>query len=190
MCVLLGNFAAYNEVPDLNLVLLNTHFTDIIGIALTLEDQHTPFPRKPARWSTRKLWTSVIPLIAIFTIGTWVSFAAVSVNDDAASVSAIRRQIVFLHAILSDHWPFLVSCVDRRLQSQIRDWRAIAIILALGFLATLSCIFGWVSEGQQMSVEVAVRVWLCSFATVCTAISLRQFILGEELCEWHEIASG
>lgn len=182
-CVLLWSFAAYNEVPDLNFVLLSTHFSDIVGIALAFEGQHTPFPRKPARWSTRRLLTSVIPLSAILIIGTWFSLATVPIEDGEASVSATRRQIVFLHAILSDHWPFLISRVDSRLRAQVRDWRAIASILTLGFLATLSCIFGWVSEGQQMSAEVAIRVWLYSFATVCTASGLRLFILDDELCE-------
>lgn len=183
MCVQLGCFAAYNEVPDLNLVLLNIHFSDIIGLALVSEDQHTSFSRKPARWSTRRLLASVIPLSAILTIGTWLSLAAIPTKDDPASVSTIRRQIVFLHAILSDHWPFLISYVDSRLRAQVRDWRAIATILSLSLLATLSCTFGWVSEGQPMSAEVAIRVWLHSFVTICTATSLRLFILDEELCE-------
>ena len=183
MCVQLGCFAAYNEVLDLNVVLLNIHFSDIIGLALVSEDQHTPFSRKPARWSTRRLLASVIPLSAILTIGTWLSFAAIPTEDYAASVSATQRQIVFLHAILSDHWPFLISYVDSRLRTQVRDWRAIATIVSLGLLAILSCTFGWVSEGQPMSAEVAMRVWLYSFVTVCTAAMLRLFVLDEELCE-------
>ena len=184
MCILLGCFIAYNDVPDLNLILLSIHFSDMVGISLVSEEQHMPFPRKPARWSTRRLLTSVIPLSAILTIGTWLTFAAIpTAEDSAASVSTTRRQIVFLHAILSDHWPFLISHVKGRPRAQVRDWRAIATILSLGFLATLFFASGWVSEGQPMSAEVAIRVWIYSFATVFTATSLRIFILDEELCD-------
>ena len=183
ICILLGNFVAYHEVPDLNLVLLNIHFSDIIGVALATEDQHAPFPRKPTRWGTRRLLTSVIPLSAILIIGTWLSLAAVPPEDEAASASVTRGQIVFLHAIISDHWPFLIVCVDSRLRAQVRDWRVIATILSLGLLATFSCTCGWVNGAQYMSAEVAIRVWLYSFATVCTAASLRFFFLDEELCE-------
>ena len=91
MCVQLGCFAAYNEVPDLSLILLNFHFSHIIELALVSEDQHTPFSRKPARWSTRRLLASVIPLSATLTIGTWLSFAAIPTEVYAASVSATRR---------------------------------------------------------------------------------------------------
>ena len=182
MSVLLGNFVASHEIPNLNLIL-STHFSDIIRIALASEDRHTPFPRKPARWRTQRLLISVIVLSAVFIIRTWLLLAATSTEDNEASVSATRHQIVFLHAVLSDHWPFLISCVDGRLRSQVRDWRAIATILFLGVLATLFCTFGWVSEGQHMSAEVAIRVWLYSFAAVCTAASLRMFILDGELCE-------
>ena len=180
MCVLLGCFAAYNDGPDLNLILLSIHFGDIIGIALTSEGEHTPFPRKPARWSTPKLLTSVIPLSAMFTIGTWLSLAAIPTTDD---VSATRHQIVFLHAVLSDHWPFLISRVDSRLRAQVHDFRAIATIIFLDLVATLFFASGWVSDEQPMSAEVAIRVWIYSFATVCTATSLRIFVLDEELCD-------
>ena len=183
MCVLLWCFVAYNEVPNLSLVLLNTYFSDIIGIAIASGDHHTPFPKKPAWWSTRGLLTLVVSLSAILTIGTWLSLVAVPTQDGAASVSATRQQIVFLHAILSDHWPFLISRVDSGLRAQIRDWRAFATIFSLDLLATWSCIFGWVGEEQQMSLEVAVHMWFYSFATIFTAASLSVFILDEELCE-------
>lgn len=103
MCILLVWFIAYNDVPDLNLILPSIHFSDIVGGSLASEDQHTPFPRKPARWSNRRDLTSVIPLIIIFIIGTWFSLAAIPNREDAASVSPSRRQIVFLHTIPSDH---------------------------------------------------------------------------------------
>ncbi len=183
MSVLLGNFVAFHEIPNLNFVLLNIHFSDIIGIALAGDDRHTPFPRKPARWRIQRFLISVIALSAVLTIGTYLLLAAAPTEDNEARVSATRHQIIFLHAILSDHWPFLISCVDGRLRSQVRDRRAIATILLLGVLGTLSCNFGLVSEGQHMSAEVAIRVWLYSFATVCTAASLRMFILDEELYE-------
>lgn len=183
MCVLLWDFAAYSELPDLNFVLLNTHFSDIIGIALAFENRHTPLPTKPAQWSTRRLLTSVIPLSAILAFATWLSFSSIPTRDDAASVLATRRPVVFLHAILSDHWPFLISCVDSRFRAQICDWRAVATILSLSLLATLACVSDWIGDGHKMSAEVAIRVWLYSFATVCTAAGLRLFILDEELCE-------
>ena len=183
MSVLLGNLVVFHELPNLNLVILNVHFSDVVGIALACEDRHTPFPRKPARWRTPRLLISVIALSVVLTVGTWLLLAAAPTKGHEASVAATRHQIVFLHAILSDHWPFLISSVDGRPRSQVRDWRAIATILSLGVLATLSCTFGWVSEGPGVSAELAIRVWLYSFATVCTAASLRIFILDEGLYE-------
>ena len=183
VCILIWHLAAYNEFMDLNLVLLIIHFSDIVGLALLSESQHTPFPKKPARWSTRGLLKSVIPISAVLTIGTWLSLTIVSTPYDVAETSVTRQQIIFLHTILSDHWLFLISRVHSRLRLQVRDQRAIATILSLGVLATLACVFGWLGERQQMSIEVALRVWIYSFATVCTAASLRLFILDEELTE-------
>ena len=106
-CVLLWDFVAYSELPNFNLVLLNVHFSDIIGIALAFEDRHTLFPRKPAQWSTRRLLTSVIPLSAILAFATWLSFSAIPTRDDAASVyacsSSTKSCVKWLESYLNGH---------------------------------------------------------------------------------------
>ena len=183
--VLVGCFAVYHDVPNLNLLLFNTHFSDIIGILMARETRSTVITRKPTRWSIWRLWITIVPLVIILTLGTGLTTWALTTGEDTVEASVKRQQVIFLHVILSDHWPFLISRIITRLfRLQIRDWRAGLTIPILGLVATLSCVLGWVNDSARISPAVAMSVWLCSFATACTAAVLRCFILNGKLMIW------
>lgn len=183
--ILVGCFAVYHDVPNLNLLLLNMHFSDIIGILMAREVRSTVITRKPTRWSIWRLWTTIVPLVIILTLGTGLTIWALATGEDTVEASVKRQQVIFLHVILSDHWPFLISRITNRLfRLQIRDWRIGLTIPVLGLVATLSCVLGWVNDGARLSPEVAISVWGCSFATACTATFLRCFVLNVKLMVW------
>ena len=183
ICIMLGYFAAYNEAIDPLVIMLNVHISDIIGIFLRHGDRHTPFSKNPVTWSAGRLMTTIMAVSAIFAIGTYWLLAALPPHNDAATLSAIRQQAIFLLAILSQQWPYLICRVNGCLKVQFDDWRAISLILAVGIFATFACNLGFIGGGHLMSIEEAIRVWRYSLATVGIAMTLRVLVLDEELVE-------
>ena len=187
MSVMLWYFAAYTEVLNVRLLILDTHISDVVALALTSDNANTPFSKNPQRWSFRKLLADVMPLAIILAAGSWLSVLAIP--DPRASlvdfqkISASRSQVLFLHIVLSDHWMWFLTHTNGRFWAHTQNWRVLWSLLCMGLLATLLCVVGWTGQGHGISVVAASWTWLISFGTFCVAASLRCMLFDSQLLD-------
>lgn len=185
---LVGYFATYNETLDPNLILLVVHLSDIIGVALRYDDEITPYPKSPARWTLWRVFPSVVLLSTVLVLGSWSAIINISDQVDhspagPAEASAIRVQISFLHIVLSSNWLILLTRTSGRFWAHTQCWQVILTILFIGLGATVLCTLGYVGSGHVMSIEAVRQVWAYSFGTVCVAAGLLCHLVDEPMIE-------
>ena len=178
LLVVLWYFVAYNQILDVRLLILNTHISDMVGLALDSDDANIPFLKKPLRWSSRRLLADVVPLVVILGTGSWLS--VLTTPDQGGST---RTQVLFLHIVLSNHWVSLLTRTKGSFWAYTQNWQVIRTVLCADLLATLLCLVGLVGEGSRMSVLAASWAWLVSFGTICMAACLRYMIYDDQMLD-------
>ena len=176
MLVMLWYFAAFTEILDVRLLILDIHISDVIALALVSDTATTPFSKSPQRWNFRKLVADLMPLTIILALGSWLSVLMIS--DQEANT---RSQVLFLQIVLSDHWMSFLIPTNGRFWAYTQNRRVVWILLCVDLLATLLCIIGWAGQGHGISVLEASWAWLVSFGTFSAAAGLRCVISDGQL---------
>ncbi|KZT60582.1 plasma-membrane proton-e [Calocera cornea HHB12733] len=158
-----------NETVRSDLIVFIALFADLGTIAIAYDN--APFARAPVEWQLPKIWLISTVLGALLAAGTWVLRGTLflSVSGDHGGIIqnwGSVQEILFLEIALTENWLILVT----RGGGTLPSWQLVGALLAIDILASIFCIFGWISgtdpHNGHTDIVTVVRVWIFSFGVI------------------------
>lgn len=107
--------------------------------------------------------------MGLFLAGsTWLISSTLLLDSGSGIVQGNggSDQIVFLQIALSQSWLIFISRYSVRFERmQFPSLQLVAAILAVDIVATLFCLFGWLTESGPTDIETVILVWIYSFGS-------------------------
>ena len=178
---LVTSMCIINETISTDLVVFLALFADLATIAVAYDNAH--FEARPVEWQLPKIWIISVTLGALLALATWVMRASVFLpNGGIIQNFGNVQEILFLEISLTENWLIFVTRGGQTWPS----WQLVGAIFGVDILATLFCVFGWLSgngyatdprdravlePNGRTSVVTAVVIWAYSIAvTIVIAI--------------------
>lgn len=177
-----------NETVRVDLIVFVALFADLATVAVAYDNAH--WEPRPVEWQLPKIWLISVILGVLLAIGTWVIRGTMFLeNGGIVQNFGSVQEILFLEISLTENWLIFVTRGGKTWPS----WQLVGAIFAVDVMATIFCLFGWLS-GQPEHIAVAdhfkqrtdgwtdvvtvVIVWLYSFG-VTIVIAIVYYILNQ-----------
>ena len=134
-----------NETIETDLVVFLALFADLATIAVAYDNAH--FEQRPVEWQLPKIWIISVILGVLLALATWVIRGTIYLpNGGIIELYGSVQEILFLEISLTENWLIFVTRGGKTWPS----WQLVGAILGVDILATLFCLFGWVSGTGQI----------------------------------------
>jgi H+-transporting ATPase len=170
-----------NETIRVELIVFLALFADLATVAVAYDNAH--FDPRPVEWQLPKIWIMSVILGALLAVGTWIVRGSMYLpNGGIVQNFGSVQEILFLEVALTENWLIFVTRGARTWPS----WQLIGAIFGVDVIATIFCLFGWLSGNGEVDnprdnfnqrrdgwtdVVTVVVIWLYSFGvTVFIAI--------------------
>lgn len=129
-----------NETVRVELVVFLALFADLATIAVAYDNAH--FEPRPVEWQLPKIWIISVILGFLLAAGTWIIRGSMflthgGIIENFGSV----QEVLFLQISLTENWLIFVTRGGKTWPS----WQLVAAIFGVDVIATLFCLFGWLS---------------------------------------------
>lgn len=178
---LVTSMCIINETVRVDLIVFLALFADLATIAVAYDNAH--FEARPVEWQLPKIWIISVTLGVLLALGTWVVRGSLYLpNGGVIENFGNVQEILFLEISLTENWLIFVTRGGETWPS----WQLVGAILGVDVLATLFCVFGWLSgpsyetnpatrskqeANGRTSIVTAIVIWLYSIAvTIVIAI--------------------
>ena len=178
---LVTSMCIINETVRVDLIVFLALFADLATIAVAYDNAH--FEARPVEWQLPKIWIISVTLGVLLALGTWVVRGSLYLpNGGIIENFGSVQEILFLEISLTENWLIFVTRGGETWPS----WQLVGAILGVDVLATLFCVFGWLSgpsyetnprtrakleANGRTSIVTAIVIWLYSIAvTIVIAI--------------------
>lgn len=133
-----------NETVRSELIVFIALFADLATVAVAYDNAHSE-PR-PVEWQLPKIWVISVVLGIELALATWIVRGTMYLpNGGIIQNFGNIQEILFLEIALTENWLIFVT----RGANTFPSWQLISAIFIVDVLATLFCIFGWLSGGIQ-----------------------------------------
>lgn len=123
-----------------DLIVFIALFADLATIAIAYDNAH--YEMRPVEWQLPKIWVISIILGLMLAGATWILRATLFLNNGGVIQNfGSPQSILFLEVSLTENWLIFVT----RGAKTIPNWQLIGAIGGVDCLATLFCVFGWLS---------------------------------------------
>lgn len=176
-----------NEVIRVDLIVFLALFADVATIAIAYDN--APHARHPVEWQLPKIWIISTILGLFLAAGTWIVRGTLFLSNGGIIQNfGNTQEILFLEVALTENWLIFVTRLGGgESDLTLPSWQLVGAVLAVDLLATLFCLFGWLSgapnrnpitapHGGWTDIVTVVRVWAYSFGVI-VVITLVYFIL-------------
>lgn len=131
-----------NETIRADLIVFLALFADLATIAVAYDNAH--FERRPVEWQLPKIWIISIVLGTLLAMGTWILRGTLLLpNGGIIQQHGGVQGILFLEVSLTENWLIFVT---RGFETR-PNWQLVGAIAGVDVLATLFCVFGWLTGG-------------------------------------------
>lgn len=177
-----------NETVRVDLIVFIALFADLATVAVAYDNAH--WEPRPVEWQLPKIWLISIILGVLLAIGTWIIRGTMYLPDGGIVQNfGSVQEILFLEIALTENWLIFVTRGGKTWPS----WQLVGAILAVDVIATLFCLFGWLSGSPERDairdnfaqrsdgwtdIVTVVIIWLYSFG-VTVVIAIVYFILNK-----------
>lgn len=178
---LVTSMCIINETVRVDLIVFLALFADLATIAVAYDNAH--FEARPVEWQLPKIWIISVTLGVLLALGTWVVRGSLFLpNGGIIENYGHIQEILFLQISLTENWLIFVT----RGGVTWPSWQLVGAILGVDVLATLFCIFGWLSgpshetnprtrakqeANGRTSIVTVIVIWIYSIAvTIVIAI--------------------
>jgi len=179
-----------NETIRVDLVVFLALFADLATIAVAYDRAHSEL--RPVEWQLPKIWVISVVLGILLAIATWILRGTLYLpNGGVIQNFGSVQEILFLEVSLTENWLIFVTRGGK-------TWPSLQLVLAIfgvDVLATLFCLFGWLSGGPGdvshgpvdrakfrddgwVDIVTVVVIWAYSIG-VTVVIALVYYILTE-----------
>ncbi|KAL1876841.1 hypothetical protein VTK73DRAFT_9143 [Phialemonium thermophilum] len=170
-----------NETITTDLIVFIALFADLATVAVAYDNAH--WEPRPVEWQLPKIWVVSVILGILLAIGTWIIRGTMYLpNGGVVQNFGSVQEILFLEVSLTENWLIFVTRGGKTWPS----WQLVGAILGVDVIATLFCLFGWLSRSPEIDspldvwhqredgwtdIVTVVVIWLYSFGvTVFIAI--------------------
>ncbi|KAI0045238.1 plasma-membrane proton-e [Auriscalpium vulgare] len=166
-----------NETIRADLIVFIALFADLGTIAIAYD--RAPYAKGPVEWQLPKIWIISTVLGLILAGGTWVLRGTLFLSNGGVIQNyGSIQEILFLEVSLTENWLIFVT----RGPETWPSWQLVCAILAIDILASIFCLFGWISgpapHNGHTDIVTVIRVWAFSFGITVIA-ALVYFILNK-----------
>lgn len=185
---LVTSMCIINETVRVDLIVFLALFADLATIAVAYDNAH--FEARPVEWQLPKIWIISVTLGVLLALGTWVVRGSLYLpNGGVIENFGNVQEILFLEISLTENWLIFVTRGGETWPS----WQLVGAILGVDVLATLFCVFGWLSgpsyetnpatrskqeANGRTSIVTAIVIWLYSIA-VTIVIAIVYFLMNK-----------
>jgi H+-transporting ATPase len=175
-----------NETIRADLIVFIALFADLATIAVAYDNAH--YEQRPVEWQLPKIWVISVVLGVLLAAATWIIRGTMFLSNGGIIENwGNVQEILFLEVALTENWLIFVTRGGKTLPS----WQLVGAILGVDILATLFCVFGWLSGGYPVpssppdsyhfsdgptSIVTVVVVWAYSLG-VTIIIAMVYYIL-------------
>ncbi|PKI84849.1 P-type H(+)-exporting transporter [Malassezia vespertilionis] len=172
-----------NEAIHAKLIVFIALFADVATIAIAYDN--APHARLPVEWELPKIWIISIVLGIILAGGTWITRGTMFLNNGGIIQNFGNiEEIIYLEVALTENWLIFVTRLGGG-ESDITlpSWQLVGAVGVVDIIATLFCLFGWLSDAEHRNpitaphggwtdIVTVVRVWAFSFGVfiVCLLV--------------------
>jgi H+-transporting ATPase len=147
---LVTSMVIIRETITTDLIVFLALFADLATIAVAYDNAH--YEQRPVEWQLPKIWIISVILGVILALATWIMRGSMFLPnggfiDNFGSVQGM----LFLEVSLTENWLIFVT----RGGNTWPSWQLIGAIFGVDVLATLFCIFGWLSGGYGQVTDPA-----------------------------------
>ncbi|KAI7469569.1 plasma membrane H+-ATPase Pma1 [Hortaea werneckii] len=129
-----------NETIRVDLVVFLALFADLATVAIAYDNAH--YELRPVERQLPKIWTISAILGILLAIATWIVRGSMFLpHGGLVQNFGSIQEVLFLEVSLTQNWLIFVTRGGKTFPS----WQLIGAILGVDILATLFCIFGWLS---------------------------------------------
>ncbi|OCK98500.1 plasma-membrane proton-e [Cenococcum geophilum 1.58] len=129
-----------NETMRVELIVFIALFADLATVAVAYDNAHSE--ARPVEWQLPKIWIISIILGVLLALGTWVIRGTLYLpNGGIIQNFGSVQEILFLEVSLTENWLIFVTRGGKTWPS----WQLVLAILGVDALATIFCLFGWLS---------------------------------------------
>lgn len=135
-----------NETVEAELIVFLALFADLATIAVAYDQAHVE--SRPVEWQLPKIWVVSVLLGVLLALGTWVIRGTLYLpNGGIIQRFGSVQEILFLEISLTENWLIFVTRGGKTWPS----WQLVGAIFAVDVIATLFCLFGWLSGTGQVT---------------------------------------
>ncbi|KAF2135283.1 uncharacterized protein K452DRAFT_323142 [Aplosporella prunicola CBS 121167] len=135
-----------NETIRVELIVFIALFADLATVAVAYDNAYSD--ELPVEWQLPKIWIISVILGALLAIGTWIIRGTMFLpNGGIVQNFGSVQEILFLEVSLTENWLIFVTRGGKTWPS----WQLVGAIFGVDALATIFCIFGWLSGKPQIT---------------------------------------
>jgi H+-transporting ATPase len=150
-------------VMDPSLVAFLAIFSDITVLAIAYD--RASFSLHPCFWDLGHIWF-LASILGVFLAGaSWVLLSAVFFSPDSGIVQAHGDvdHVIFLQIALSQSWVIFVSRYSVKFdEMRFPAVQLVGAILCVDVMATLICLFGWLTGSGGTDIVTVILIWMYS----------------------------
>jgi len=137
---LVTSMVIINETLSVELIVFIALFADLATVAVAYDNAHSD-PR-PVEWQLPKIWIISVILGILLALATWIVRGTLYLpNGGLVQNFGSIQEIIFLEVALTENWLIFVT----RGGNTFPSWQLVGAIFGVDVLATIFCIFGWMS---------------------------------------------
>ncbi|KAK1140483.1 hypothetical protein N8T08_010328 [Aspergillus melleus] len=163
-----------NETMRADLIVFIALFADLATIAVAYDNAH--FEARPVEWQLPKIWVISVVLGILLAAGTWIIRASLFLSNGGIIQNfGSPQEILFLEVALTENWLIFVTRGGKTWPS----WQLVGAIFIVDVLATLFCVFGWLSgEYQQTSPPSPAEFSVNGDVDIVTVVVIWAYSIG------------
>lgn len=128
------------ETIRADLIVFIALFADLATIAIAYDNAH--FEARPVEWQLPKIWVISVILGLMLAVGTWILRGTLFMpNLGFIQLYGSPQEMLFLQVALTENWLIFVTRGGKTWPS----WQLVGAIFIVDVIATLFCVFGWLS---------------------------------------------
>ncbi|KAL0261425.1 hypothetical protein SLS55_002855 [Diplodia seriata] len=141
---LVSSMIIINETIRSELIVFIALFADLATVAVAYDNAFSD--ERPVEWQLPKIWIISVVLGCLLAAGTWIIRGAMFLKSGGFVQNfGSVQEILFLEVSLTENWLIFVTRGGKTWPS----WQLVFAIFGVDALATIFCIFGWLSGDPQ-----------------------------------------
>ncbi|KAK9234255.1 E1-E2 ATPase-domain-containing protein [Lipomyces kononenkoae] len=171
---LVTSMVIINETIDSQLVVFLALFADLATVAVAYDNAH--YDVRPVEWQLPKVWFISVVLGILLALGTWVIRGSMFLpNGGIIENFGSVQEVLFLEVALTENWLIFVTRGGKTWPS----WQLVGAIFGVDVIATLFCLFGWLSGTPVVDNPVDTAVQSTSGGTsIVTVVVIWAYAIG------------